>query len=111
VLCAAHQSISAWAVISGPLSQRMCVGATDRDECLQHFDGLIGGDAAGGVHDQRLPGELVDDVQQLQCTAVGGLVKLEVKRPHVPGALGTKELLGRSGIAEPATLAGALRDP
>jgi hypothetical protein len=69
-------------------------GATDRDERLQHRDRLIGGDVARRVHDQRLPGELVDDVQALDRAAVGGLVKLKVERPHVPGARGTPKLLG-----------------
>ena len=40
-----------------------------------------------------------------------GLVELEVKRPHVPGALGTQKLLGGAGVAQAAALAGAPRDP
>jgi hypothetical protein len=64
-------------------------------------------------HHQRLTGELVDDVAQLQRAAVGGLVELEVKRPHLPGALGPQppgRCLGRR-VSEPAALALALRHP
>jgi hypothetical protein len=88
----------------------VCRGATHGDQSLEHLEGRIGGDAAGRVHDQRLPGELVDDVQQLQRLAVGGLVELEVERPHVVGGA------ARAGVAwarwrrRAAALAGAPRD-
>ena len=58
---------------------------------------------------QRLAGELVDDVQQLQDPPVGGLVELEVKRPHVIGAL-CSQALGRHGrVAQALALAPAHR--
>src|SRR5439155_1255046 len=62
-------------------------GAALGGQALEHRDGLIGGDAAVDVHRQRLAGVLVDDVEQPQRAAVGGLVVLEVKRPHVIRAL------------------------
>jgi hypothetical protein len=45
---------------------------------------------------QRLAGELVDDVQELQDLAIGGLVELKVDRPHVIGVPG-RQALGRDG--------------
>ena len=86
VLCDRHQSVSAWAVISGPLSQRMCAGAPRwATRCSKTATGLISGDAARELHHECLACELVDDVQQLQHVAVGGLIELKVKRPHVVG--------------------------
>jgi len=35
------------------------------------------------MHDQRLPGELVDDVQQLEHVPVGGLIELKIERPDM----------------------------
>jgi len=53
-------------------------GAAPGGEALEHGDRLIGADAALDEHLERLEGELVDDVQELQRAAVGGLVELEV---------------------------------
>ncbi len=47
------------------------------DDLLEHRDGLIGADGPVDVHHQRFAGELVDDVQQLDDAAVGGLVELK----------------------------------
>src|SRR5271167_343706 len=37
---------------------------------------------------ERLASELVDDVQQLEVVTVGGLIELEVDRPHMIRRLG-----------------------
>jgi hypothetical protein len=62
----------------------------------------------GAADRERLPGELVHDVQQLQDVPVGGLVELEVKRPHVVGALGSQTARRDRGVPEPLALAAAL---
>ena len=68
---------------------------------------MVGVDAPLAADLERLAGELVDDVQQLQDAPVGGLVELEVKRPHVIRALGT-QALGRHGrVAQALALAPA----
>ncbi len=69
------------AVVAADVRRR----ATNRDQPLEHRDGLIGAGAAGGVRDQRLARELVDDVAQLEHVPVGALVELEVERPHIVG--------------------------
>jgi hypothetical protein len=101
VLCDAHQSISAGGHLGAVVAAEVRRGAPRRDEPLEDRDGLIGGDRAVDVHDQRLARELVDDVQQLQRLAVGGLVELEVKRPHMIGALGAQTLRRPGGVPEP----------
>jgi hypothetical protein len=107
-----HQSLSALAVSSGPLSQRMNAGANALgDEALQRGDRLVGVDASVTLDRQRLAGELVDDMQQLQDPPVGGLIELEVQRPHVIRLLGAQPL-GRDGRGpEPLALAAPLRHP
>ena len=58
------------------------------DEAVEHVDGLVGVDPAVALDRQRLAGELVHDVQQLEVVPVSGLIPLEVDRPHVIGRLG-----------------------
>ena len=104
-----HQSRSAFAVSSGPLSQRMSSGARPGlgEDALEPGDRVVGVDAPRAADLQRLAGELVDDVQELQDAPVGGLVVLEVQRPHVIGALGPQPV-GRHGrVAEALALAPA----
>ena len=86
-------------------------GRTLGDEALQGADGLVGVDAAVHAHRQRLAGELVDDVQQLEDPPVGGLVKLEVQRPHVIWCLSSQPLGRGRRVAEPLALAAALGYP
>src|SRR3954463_5767384 len=107
-----HQSLSACAVSSGPLSQRTCAGAPPLvAEALEHVDGLVGVDAARDVDRERFAGELVDDVEQLEHAAVGGLIELEVQRPHVTGPLGPQPV-GRHGrLTEAPALAPTGRNP
>jgi hypothetical protein len=59
---------------------------------------------------EGLAGELVDDVQQLENPAVGGLIELEVQRPHVIGCLGPQPLGWDGRGAEALSLAPPLRD-
>jgi hypothetical protein len=108
-----HQSRSAFAVSSGPLSQRMNSGArpAERDQVLECDDGGVGVDAPFALHRKRLAGELVNDVQQLHDPPVGGLVELEVKRPHLIRAHGAKPARRHRRLAQALALAAALRDP
>src|SRR3954451_12999836 len=101
-----HQSLSACAVSSGPLSQRTCAGAPRLvGEALEHVDGLVCVDAARDVDRERFAGELVDDVEQLQHAAIGGLIELEVQRPDMVGPLRSQPV-GRDGrLAEALALA------
>ena len=106
-----HQSLSACAVSSGPLSQRMCVGsAAHGGELVEDGDGLVGVDASGDVHRERLAGVLIDDVEQLEHPAVGGLIELEVQGPHVTGPLGSQPIGGHRRLAEALALASPRRD-
>jgi hypothetical protein len=44
---------------------------------------LIGGAGATDPHRQGFPGVLVDDVGKLESPSIGGLIELEVDRPHL----------------------------
>ena len=88
----------------------MLRGAALGDELLKDSDGLIGADAAVDVHREGFPGELVNDVEQLEHAPVGGLVELEVKRPHLTGPLRLKPAFRRGRGAGPGTLPRAARD-
>jgi hypothetical protein len=55
--------------------------------------------------------ELVNDVQQLHDPPVGGLVVLEVKRPHLVGTHGAKPARRHRRLAQALALAAALGDP
>lgn len=50
--------------------------------------------AARDVDRERLAGELVDEVAQLDDAAVGGLIELKVQRPDVIGVLGPQSMGG-----------------
>ena len=79
-------------------------------QLLEDLNSLVGGDRAGHLDRQDLPGELVDDVEDPKPAAVGGLVVLEVERPDVIGSLGLQVLrLGRR-MPEPASLLGFVGD-
>ena len=54
----------------------------------QDGDHGVGVGAAADVHGEGFAGVLVDDVEQLQSSAVGGLVELEVQRPYLVGVGG-----------------------
>jgi hypothetical protein len=86
-----HQSLSALAVSSGPLSQRINAGAVPRSATRRSRVATVLSAWMRAVTLDRegFARELVDDVQQLQGPPVGGLVELEVQRPHMIGALGT----------------------
>jgi hypothetical protein len=60
-------------------------GAALGGKALEDRDGLLGVDRAADLDRQRLAGELVDDVEELQLAAVLGGVVLEVERPDVVG--------------------------
>ena len=49
------------------------------------------------VDGQGLAGELVYDVEQLDAAQIGGLVELEVERPHIVGATGAQPRGGAVG--------------
>jgi hypothetical protein len=75
-------------------------------EPVEHLADGVGVGAAADVHGGGLAGVLVDDGEQLEPPAVGGLVELEVQRPHVVRVLGVQPL-GRVG-PDPAALARCL---
>jgi hypothetical protein len=91
--------------------------ATPRgDERLKHLDSLVGADRALAAHDERLAGELVDDVGQPQRPAVGGLVMLKVDRPHLVRRAGhdlapAGPAAGPRALARPSDDAQALLAP
>jgi hypothetical protein len=63
-----HQSRSAQAISSGPLSIREEPGgAPFGDEPFDHRDHLVGADRTVDVHGEGLTGVFVDDVEQLQA--------------------------------------------
>jgi len=72
-------------------------------EPVQDGDHGVGVGAAAEVHGEGLAGVLVDDVEHLQSSAVGGLVELEVQRPHLVGVGGVQPL-GAVG-SDPAAFA------
>ena len=95
---------------SGPLSHRNEARLpVDGDEPVELVDELIGGAAPADAHRERLAGVLVDDVGELQPAVVGGLVELEVDRPHVIRAQSREPL--RTVGSDPAPFAGPLRRP
>jgi hypothetical protein len=79
------------AVVAGDVLGR--AAALD-DQPVEHGHGAVGVDPAGALDGQRLAGELVDDVQELEDPPVGGLIELEVQRPHVVGTLSAQPLGG-----------------
>ena len=108
-----HQSRTALAVISGPLSIRTSSGpaAALADDLVEHADGVVGVDRAGDPDREGLAGVLVDDVEQLQRPAVDGGVELEVERPDVVGPLGPQPRRRHGRLAEPLALPLPLRHP
>jgi len=80
-------------------------------DLLEHADGLVGVDAALHEHRERLTGELIDHVEQPQHAAIGGLVGLEVQRPHVVGTLRPEPPRRHGRVPEPLALAGTPRHP
>jgi len=69
---------------SGPLNveaQILRVAALSRD-LVENGNDVVGVDRAVGLRGERLAGELVDDVQDLQVSPVSRLVELEVGRPE-----------------------------
>jgi len=95
------------------LSARRFTGArpTLGDQAFQDHDGLIGIDAPSALDRQRLAGELVDDVEELQLTAIGGRVVLKIQRPHMVGAHGAEPAGRRARRTEPAPFARSARHP
>jgi hypothetical protein len=52
---------------------------------------LVGIAGSPDPHGQGFAGVFVDDVEELEPAPVGGLVELEVQRPHVVGPLGAQQ--------------------
>ena len=57
---------------------------------------VVGVDALRGVDGESPPCELVDDVEQLDGPQIGGLVELEVQRPHIVGTTSFRNAPGLS---------------
>jgi hypothetical protein len=70
---------------------------------------VVGVDPPAALDCQRFTGELVDHVQELENPPVGGLVELEIQRPHVIRPRRAQPLDGHGGCAEPLALAPPLR--
>src|SRR5215203_1353874 len=78
-----HQSATALAMNSGPLSNRTNAGAPRGDhEPVETGDHTISVDRTLDHDGRALAGELVDDIEQLQGAAVDGDVELEVQGPQ-----------------------------
>jgi hypothetical protein len=108
-----HQSFKRVGGQLGPVvatDERRC-GRALGDEALQRGDGLVGVDAAVTLDRQRLAGEFVDDMQQLEDLPVGGLVKLEVQRPYLVWCLGAQPIGWNRRGPQPLALAASLRRP
>jgi hypothetical protein len=88
----------------------MNCGARPRAWTSRSSVATVSVDAPVALHCQRLPGELVDDVQQLEDPPVSGLVELEVQRPHVIGALCSQPARRHRRGAQALALAAPLRD-
>jgi len=104
-----HQSVMAWAVISVPLSIRMCTrgAAGGGDDVVEYHAQLVGGAGAERAGGQRFAGVFVDDAEEPHLSAVDGGVGLKVQRPHVIRALGPHPLI--AALTETAFLAGPRR--
>ena len=61
-------------------AQELGCGPALCHEPVEHADGLVGVDPAVALDRQRLPGELVHDVQQLEVVPVRGLIELKIDR-------------------------------
>jgi hypothetical protein len=85
--------------------------AAQGGEPFEDGDGLVCVDASGDVHRERFAGEFVDDVEQFDDAAVGGLIELEIERPDVVGPLGPQPISGHGRFPEPAAFAALGRDP
>ena len=96
----------ACAVISVPLSIRMCARAASRagDDVIKHRAQLVSGARAERTGGQRFAGVLVDDVQKPYLAAVDGEVGLKVQRPHVIRVRSPHPLI--PALTEPTFLAG-----
>lgn len=74
-----HLSFSAQAIISGPVNvhAQMSRRSPGGDQLLDDEHHRVGVAAPTHTHGHGLPGELVDDVEQLEAPAVGGLFELK----------------------------------
>jgi hypothetical protein len=73
--------------------------AVEVDEPVEVRDEVLGGAVPTDAHREGFPGVLVDDVRELQASLVGGLVELEVDRPHMIPALGPPATCDRPGAS------------
>ncbi len=92
-----HQRGELGPVVGAEVRRR---GAALGDQALQDRDGLVGVDRAGPLDRQRLAGELVDDVEELQLAAVGSRVVSEVS---------AQTWSGRSALSRSLTAVDSLR--
>ena len=105
-----HQSRSAFGGRFGAVvaADELGMPAAAPDDLVQAGDRRVGVDAVVDEIGERLTGELVDHVEDLDGSAGGGDIELIVQRPHVVGPLGPQPLARRGGITEALALA-ALR--
>ena len=81
------------------------------DEAVENGHRPIGVDGVGDEVRERLPGELVGDVQDLQGPARRGDVELVVEGPDVVGVRGLEPVRRRGGDPEARPLVAPGRDP
>jgi hypothetical protein len=91
-------------------NERRC-GATIGHDRVERVDGGVGVDRVGDHIREGLAGELVDDVEDLDCAASGGGVELVVERSHMIGPPGVEPVSRGGRDSEPLTLAALHRHP
>lgn len=84
------------------------VPAAATDDLVEGGHGGVGVDGVAGEVAQRLPGELVDHVQDLDDPPGGGDIELVVQRPHVIGSLGVEPVGRCRGLTGASALASSL---
>ncbi len=86
-----HQSRSAQAISAGPLSIRRCLGAPRWVTRRSRQATTPSAPMERPTSIARASRVLVNHIQQLQPTLVGGLVELEVECPHMVGMFGPQQ--------------------
>ena len=87
------------------------VPAPPPDDLVEAGHDGIGVDGVRHQVGERLPGELVDDVEDLEDLPSDRDVELEVERPHVVGVFGDEPVRRHGRLAHPGPLALLLGHP
>lgn len=76
-----HQSATAWATNSGPLSNLIKAGIWPRSIAMRANVSTIRTDRVINHDGEALAAELVDDVEHLHLAAINGVIELEIHGP------------------------------